>query len=88
MPQHPDDSSMTVPPWTEDEVKSLNEYQTAGEVHPFTCVNTTIPTHAGDGRLVATAGGWRCSDPACQYHQEWAWSWMADGSWKQLVPPF
>lgn len=64
-------------PWVDAEVESLNAFQNAGVMHPFTCGN--------DSRhevLHATAGGWEC--PSCDYRQDWAHEWMADGSWREV----
>jgi len=64
------------PVFTDDQVASLNAFQTSGMWHPFTCVND----HPGDRDLVATAQGWVC--PGCSYTQNWAHQWMGDWSWK------
>lgn len=103
----------TTAPWSDDQVASLNEYQTSGVFHPFTChrcrdVLGTWSVRYADGRveplpptsdewqaseevvgvevsdrlLVATRDGWIC--PTCPLTQEWAWAWMADGSWRRL----
>lgn len=54
-------------PWTEDQVKSLNAYQMAGYVHPFT---------GGKGEiLIATTEGWSNG-------QDWAHTFMTDWSWQ------
>lgn len=52
-------------PWTPEQVANANAWQECGHVHPFTC---------GDCRadLVATATGWVCPCPACDYTQDWA----------------
>lgn len=67
------------PPWTEDEVAALNEYQQHGDFHPFTCPNRDSGhDHDGErdtGILLATHSGWVCRD--CGYTQEWAHRWMA-----------
>lgn len=65
--------------FTEDEVKSLNEYQKEGLTHPFTCGNN----HDGERVLVATTDGWIC--PSCDYKQDWAHSWMANWKWREAV---
>jgi len=59
------------PPWTPDEVATLNAWQHNGEVHPFTCGND----HDGNRVLVATRDGWIC--PTCDYTQAWAHSFAA-----------
>lgn len=62
------------PPWSDDEVESLNAYQADGRVHPFT---------SEDGNaLIATSTGWveAIGGPIIQ---TWAHSWMVDWSWKK-----
>jgi hypothetical protein len=52
-------------PFTDEQVKALNDYQASGQFHPYTCGN--------DSRhrvLVATTKGWHCPD--CDYTQKWA----------------
>lgn len=66
-------------PWTDEQVKNLNEFQTEGYMHPFTCGGKK------DGKdcrsvLVATKDGWICPD-GCGYTQNWAHSFMLDGSY-------
>lgn len=69
-------------PFTLDQVASLNAYQKSGVFHPFTGRNYMAP-EGQDDVLIATADGWHSQyDP--EYHQTWAWSWMADWSWKQI----
>jgi hypothetical protein len=67
--------------FTPSEVKSLNEYQKARVMHPFTCGgNRTDEKHLdGEGILVATEDGWIC--PYCDYTQNWAHDFMKNGSW-------
>lgn len=64
--------------FTEDQVASLNAYQEAGIMHPFTC--GTMGCRAD---LVATTEGWVCPT-GCGYTQDWAMNWMADWSWKKM----
>jgi len=63
-------------PWTNDQVASLNGYQKAGYVHPFTY---------GDGEekvdLIATTDGWVAKKDG-PVVQTWAHKFMADWSWK------
>lgn len=82
-------------PWNPEQVASLNGYQHAANVHPFTCPE---PFHATPGTvhpvalhgkvtLVATESGWVCPGRtpvggACAYTQNWAHAGMADGSWE------
>ena len=64
-------------PWTEDQVSSLNGWQTCGYVHPFTY---------GDGDeqidLIATPDGWVAVEGG-PVVQDWAHSFMTDWSWKR-----
>ncbi len=60
-------------PFTQAQVVGLNRWQHAGYVHEFTCGNQ----HGGDRTLVATVGGWVCQE--CDYTQDWAHAFMADG---------
>jgi hypothetical protein len=77
------DDGITRAPWTADEVASLNAYQQAGAYHPFTCGDDAC--RAADplkqAPLTASPDGWRC--PRCEYTQNWAHTWMTDGSWLQ-----
>ena len=70
-----------VAPWTQEQVDALNEYQTSGWMHPFTCghCRDTLGTDHGsnDRALVATVDGWRCR--TCAYTQDWAHAFMAEG---------
>jgi hypothetical protein len=67
-------------PWTDEEVSSLNDYQTKSGMHPFTC---GVKSSHGKGYLVATIEGWLCPEPHCDYTQTWAHKEMADGSWRE-----
>ncbi len=66
------------PAFTPDEVVNLDNYQRAGQMHPFTCPNRDRVTHrdmAGDlGALIPTVRGWIC--PFCDYTQNWAHDFM------------
>jgi hypothetical protein len=63
-------------PWTDDQVASLNAYQTAGYVHPYTY---------GDGDekvdLIATQDGWvaKLGGPVVQ---NWALEDMCNWKWR------
>lgn len=67
-------------PWNDEQVASLNGYQRAGYVHPFTY---------GEGEekvdLVATRDGWIARDGG-PVVQTWAHAFMADWSWR--MPEF
>lgn len=69
--------------FTPDEVESLNAYQQARVMHPFTCGgDRTDDNHLdGEGLLVATVDGWSC--PYCPYTQSWAHDWMKNWKWKK-----
>jgi hypothetical protein len=73
-------------PWSEEQVRSLNDYQVSGVFHPFTGNNDLLPL--GHDLLVATPDGWVSQiDPS--YRQDWAWAWMADRSWESMrIPGF
>lgn len=64
-------------PWSPEQVKNLNDFQTEGHMHPFTCGS---PDCRAD--LVATANGWTCPS-GCGYTQNWAHDFMVDGSWRK-----
>lgn len=68
--------------FTPEQVKSLNEYQQAGVMHPFTCGGDAKHLD-GEGILVATEDGWIC--PYCDYKQNWAHGFMMDDSWKSRI---
>ena len=66
-------------PWSAEQVRSLNGYQAAGYVHPF--------TH-GDGDekvdLIATTDGWVRKDGG-RVVQTWAHGFMTDWSWRDAL---
>ena len=63
------------PLWTDQQVESLNGFQTAGQYHPFTCPGNKPQCHQ-HRELIATNAGWIC---ACgEYTQAWAHGWMLD----------
>lgn len=65
---------------TPDQILILNQNQTCGFMHPFTCPNRGDGKHRtfnGDlGALVATHNGWIC--PWCNYTQNWAHGFMCE----------
>ncbi|MHB9862158.1 hypothetical protein [Streptomyces sp. YIM S03343] len=63
------------PPWTPEQVATLNAFQERGGTHPFTCGNDS---HDVSVVLMAHRDGWHCSDPGCDYRQDWAHAFMAD----------
>lgn len=70
-------------PFTDEQVKKLNEYQNCEWVHPFTCCsdenspNCQRAAKTSEGLLLATTDGWIC--PCGQYKQNWAHAGMAKG---------
>ena len=66
-------------PFTNEQVKKLNNYQKNGRFHPFTCCS-----HDGcdrinqkdEGLLIATNEGFIC--PCGKYEQKWAHKFMSE----------
>jgi hypothetical protein len=67
-------------PWTPGQVESLNAFQQAGTMHPFTCGSDACPAVGGRAVLTAREYGWVCL--GCDYTQSWAHAWMTDWSWQ------
>lgn len=68
-------------PWTDDQVASLNGFQTCGYTHPFT------GSVGRDGEryvLIATQEGW-IEVEGGPVVQRWAHPFMADWSWKSDI---
>lgn len=63
-----------------DQVASLNAYQVAGVMHPFTCGHRDHSTE-----LVAHPDGWYCPITKTKV-QDWAHGFMADWSWTSMSP--
>lgn len=66
-------------PFTEEQVKNLNDYQELGCFHPFTCCShddCDRRKQPNEGRLRATTEGWVC--PCGKWKQDWAHAFMAD----------
>ena len=57
-------------PWNPEQVEALNRFQTEAFMHPFTCLDHHL--------LVAASDGWHCTEPACDYTQQWAHPFMAN----------
>lgn len=76
------DPNMVKAPFTLDQVKNLNEYQSLGKWHPFTCCSPDDISEcqrksgASEGILLATEEGWIC--PCGKYTQDWAHHFMTD----------
>ena len=75
-----DDSRRIDTPWTDNQVASLDAYQKAGYVHPFTY---------GDGEekidLTATRDGW-VTKKGGPVVQTWAHEFMTNWQWR--IPEF
>jgi hypothetical protein len=78
------DDGITRAPWAPEQTASLNAYQT-GIFHPFTCGDDGCRAAARpkQATLIAYPDGWRC--PRCEYTQDWAHTWMTDGSWRNFT---
>jgi len=61
-------------PFTDEQVKRLNQYQNCGHVHPFTCGNDKCRAI-----LKATRKGWVCE--CCGFTQDWAHEEMVAQEW-------
>lgn len=64
--------SISIPPWTPEQVDAMNAHQRDPACHPYTCGsgNRTDAVHLdGEGVLVAGPWGWKC--PFCDYEQFW-----------------
>lgn len=68
-------------PFTPDQVESLNACQRLSGLHPFTCPHDRA-------MLAAQSTGWVCTMERCTFTQNWAWSYMADGTWRCDEPLF
>lgn len=73
---------MCFAPWEDDEVKSINGYQLAGIMHPFTCINRGRDDHMDtEGIMLAEEEAMYC--PFCAFLQTWVHDFMADWSWQK-----
>jgi hypothetical protein len=70
-------------PFAPAQAESMNGYQHSGAGHEFTCGNDACREAHGDP-LQASEDGWLCD--SCGYTQNWAWGFMADGSWREPGP--
>lgn len=71
--------SFSRPPWSDDQVNSLNEYQKCGYCHPF-----TYGDDPNQVDLIATRDGWVAVENG-PIVQDWAHPFMSDWSWKKWV---
>jgi hypothetical protein len=65
-------------PWSDDQVASLNAYQEAGVMHPFTGERKP---DGSETILIATQAGW-VEELGGSVVQKWAHAWMANWAWK------
>lgn len=72
------DTTISTAPWTAEQVAELIRWQSAGYVHEFTC---SSQTHQHSVALTPSVDGWICE--TCGYTQDWAYTYMVDGS----LPP-
>ena len=69
-------------PFTDEQVKNLNNFQKNGRIHPFTCCSPEdiVECRSGEGTskglLEATNNGWVC--PCGKYTQDWAYEFMTN----------
>ena len=73
-------------PWTNEQVRSLKEFQRSGTFHAYTCGNFhshhPIPHSEGGDVLIPTPDGWVCE--VCDYTQDSAQDWTLDFRWKLI----
>ena len=66
-------------PFSKEQVEALNRFQARPDFHEYTCGNDE--RHSGrHALLVATRDGWVCSDPECEYTQNWAHAFSVNPS--------
>jgi hypothetical protein len=85
MPDQPNTApAVILAPWTPEQVRNLNAFQSGGGMHPFTCGKD----HGAQAvALIARTDGWHCSAPPCDYRQDWAHAFMADPTaWPKPFP--
>nr|MBP6747820.1 hypothetical protein [bacterium] len=69
-------SNKSYAPWSESEVDLLNAYQVSNTFLPFVCNS--------DHHLMAKVDGFVCSE-CIGLKVTWAYSWMLQDSWRQMV---
>lgn len=72
-----DDHEKIYPPWTQQQVDTLNLWQVYSGFHPYTCARG----HGEPRALVATMSGWVCEHVGCHHRQHWAHAWTASSDW-------
>jgi hypothetical protein len=71
-------SNKSFPPWTQQEVEALSEYQSSPAVLPFICSLGHI--------LKPERSGLICTHCA-YFHLHWTYPWILNGRWKQELLP-
>lgn len=66
-------------PWDGAQVAHLYHWQNSPIVHPYTCPREH---HVEQTNLWPTPHGWVCDDSACDYQQDWAWSFSLLKPWQ------
>jgi hypothetical protein len=76
-----DSPELSYAPWSEDQVRNLEEWQATPWVHPYTCADCrdADPDVEEEHLLVPTVDGWTC--PSCPRRQGWCLALMLDGPW-------
>jgi hypothetical protein len=74
-----DTPELSTAPWTEDEVRNLEDWQSCPWVHAYTCghCRDADPLCDDEHALVPTVYGWRC--PTCDMRQNWCMALMVNG---------
>jgi hypothetical protein len=74
-------TKIAYPPFTRDQVKSMNAFQKSGAGEPEVCSASAL-VHRPGLRLVARRGGWWCRKCRSNYQHAWAYEPMTDWSWQ------
>lgn len=81
------ETNRTTAPFTPEQVESLNGYQKSRVMHPFTCPQHGDEDVVTEVKLFATgtSRGWVCPALGCDYTQNWAHDFMANGLWRSMA---
>jgi hypothetical protein len=74
-------TSIAYPPFTRDQVKSMNAFQKSGIGEPETC-SASPQIHRPGLRLVARKAGWWCRKCRHNCQHPWAYAPTTDWSWR------
>lgn len=78
-----DSGKWHLPPWTDEDVANINDFQRSGAMHPFTCGCGPVDGDDFDWPdrvLVAHADGLRCPNGRCPVQTTHVDRTIADGS--------